>query len=516
MERLLKESETRFRSMFENSPVAYLALDDCNRCLDLNLEFCRLLGYEREEIRGKNLADFCPPDKRDASVEQLTGLKDNGSLHAELELVHKDTGLLTVIVEGRVQPDAEGQPFRMHCIVDNITDRKRIEEQRKQAEQALLEHNALQSALLSAIPAYVYIKDNNSVYLVGNKRFSELSGVPENEIAGKTDYDFFSAADAESFRRNDAEIFAAGEAKLNYEMKGIQKDGQTVWYSTSKSPFYNSSGTLAGLVGICIDITDQKRLEEERLQFERRIQHVKKTESLSCMAGSIAHNFNNLLAVVMGNLELAIENTTTGGRSSEYLNDAMQASMRAADISGLMLTYLGQIHSSRAFLDLSAFISKNIAQFKNGLSQGADIQIEIPPPGLVIKADADLLRDILTNLITNARESIGESQGIVRLSVKKFSREGISMPHRFPFDWQPIDHSYACIAIEDSGCGIADENIDKLFDPFFSSKFTGRGLGLPVVLGIVKAHEGVVTVESEIEKGSVFRVFLPIAENEQS
>ena len=381
MERLLKESETRFRSMFENSPVAYLALDDCNRCLDLNAEFCRLLGYEREEIRGKNLTDFCPPDKRDASVEQLTGLKNNRSLHAELELVHKDTGLLTVIVEGRVQPDAEGQPFRMHCIVDNITD--------------------------------------------------------------------------------------------------------------------------------------QKRLEEERLQFERRIQHVKKTESLSCMAGAIAHNFNNLLAIVMGNLELAIENTTTEGRSSEYLNDAMQASMRAADISGLMLTYLGQIHSSRAFLDLSAFISKNIAQFKGELSQSADIQIEIPPPGLVIKADADLLRDILTNLITNARESIGESQGIVRLSVKKFSRDGISMPHRFPFDWQPIDHSYACIAIEDSGCGIADENIDKLFDPFFSSKFTGRGLGLPVVLGIVKAHEGVVTVESEIEKGSIFRVFLPIAANEQ-
>jgi CheY-like chemotaxis protein len=138
----------------------------------------------------------------------------------------------------------------------------------------------------------------------------------------------------------------------------------------------------------------------------------------------------------------------------------------------------------------------------------------LPSPGPTISANENQLHQVLTNLVTNALEAVEENQGGIGLTVEVVSSVEIPATHRFPIGWQPQDSSYACVEMVDSGCGIREENIEKLFDPFFSSKFTGRGLGLSVVLGIVKAHGGAVTVESKERKGSTFRVFLPISAKE--
>ena len=135
----------------------------------------------------------------------------------------------------------------------------------------------------------------------------------------------------------------------------------------------------------------------------------------------------------------------------------------------------------------------------------------MPCSGPNISANANQIQQVLTNLVTNAWEAIGENQGALDLTVKTVSATEIPTAHRFPIGWQPQDLNYACMEVTDTGCGIADEDLDKLFDPFFSNKFTGRGLGLPVVLGIVKAHGGVIMVESKTGRGSIFRVFLPMA-----
>jgi PAS domain S-box-containing protein len=198
--------------------------------------------------------------------------------------------------------DASGKVIGTVGIARNITKRKRAEEdlkrakdeleirvqertaelktanedllrdiaERKQVEEELDKRNEIQRTLLSAIPAYVYIKDTNSVYVIGNQRFSELSGIPEDEISGKTDYDIFSRTDADCFRRDDAGIFATGKAKKNYEVKGTDREGNPIWYSTSKVPLRNTSGQVTGLVGICLDITERKNMEESLRESEER------------------------------------------------------------------------------------------------------------------------------------------------------------------------------------------------------------------------------------------------------
>ena len=139
-----------------------------------------------------------------------------------------------------------------------------------------------------------------------------------------------------------------------------------------------------------------------------------------------------------------------------------------------------------------------------------EFKTDVPTPGPVVSANASQLRQVLDNLLTNAWEAIGDNCGVIHLIVRTVSPEDIPKKHRFPIGWESQQGPYACLEIADTGVGIALSDVEKVFDPFFSSKFAGRGLGLAVVLGIVRAHSGVVTVASEPGLGSVFRVFFPI------
>ncbi len=258
------------------------------------------------------------------------------------------------------------------------------------------------------------------------------------------------------------------------------------------------------------ELIQRKKLEDEQRKWERQQQQLQKTESLHRMAGAIAHNFNNSLCAVMGNLELALMDSSFGS-SVDVLNQAMKASRRAAEVSSLMLTYLGQSVASYTPADLSEICRKSMTLLKVATSQGTTFKVDLPSTGPIINADVSQIQQVLTNLVINAWESTNKSEGTVNLSVRSTTLEDILGGHRFPVDWQPQDKIYACIEVSDTGCGISEQDIDKLFDPFFSSKFTGRGLGLAVVLGIVKAHGGGVVVESQTGEGSIFRVLLPIS-----
>lgn len=510
MERSLKESESRFRSMFEHAPVAYLALDESDRCLDFNSELCGLLSCSPEDLAGRRFVDFWPLDEQRHYEERFTRLKRDERFQTELKLAPADGAPLIVLLEGSIQRNIDGEFIRMHCILHNITERKRIEEERNRAEQDLWTQYELQRVLLSAIPAYVYIKDTNSVYMVGNKRFSELSGTPENEIPGKTDYDFFSETDADSFRKNDAEIIASGQARLDYEMKGMDGEGNPIWFSTSKCPYHDPSGEIAGLVGICINITDRKRAEEERLQFEQQLQQAQKAESLARMAGAVAHHFNNRLSVVIGYLDLALTDAQQEHVRRKWIGKAMKSSQQAAELSRLMLTYLGYTAGNRESIDLAETIRETIPLLMAGTPKAVHLKVDLPRKGPTILADPADITHILNSLNANAREAIGERAGEIAVTLQVMDVQDIPALSFLPLDWEPEAESYACISVSDTGCGMDSPTREKIFDPFFSTKFTGRGLGLPVVLGLMRAYEGAIAVESRPGQGARFKVFLPL------
>jgi two-component system, cell cycle sensor histidine kinase and response regulator CckA len=213
----------------------------------------------------------------------------------------------------------------------------------------------------------------------------------------------------------------------------------------------------------------------------------------------------------MLNLELAMNDLPQKAELAANLAEAMQSARKAATVSGLMLTYLGQTHGKRNPLDLSEVCRPNLSLLHAVLPRNLALTADLATPGPVILANANEIQQALTNLITNAWEASGVGHAPIRLSIKTVAAKDIPAANRFPIGFQPQDRAYACMEVADAGGGIADSDIEKIFDPFFSRKSTGRGLGLPVVLGIVRAHQGAITVESEPGGGSVFRIFLPVS-----
>ncbi len=261
---------------------------------------------------------------------------------------------------------------------------------------------------------------------------------------------------------------------------------------------------------VLIDICDGMRLAAEHTQLATQERQLQKAESLDCMAGAIAHNFNNMLAVVMGNLELALLELPEGSNIYEKLISAFKAASRAAELSGSMLTYLGRTLSKQEPLDLSEVCRKSLYQLQAGMPKVMDLKIDFPPSGPTIKANANQIQDVLKNIMVNAREALGDEQSTFQLTITTERLADIHITHRFPLDWRPQDCLYACLEMTDAGCGIEEKDIEKVFDPFFTKKFIGRGLGLPLVLGIIRAHQGAVTVASKVGDGTTIKVCFPV------
>jgi two-component system, cell cycle sensor histidine kinase and response regulator CckA len=310
---------------------------------------------------------------------------------------------------------------------------------------------------------------------------------------------------------------SSGEAgKLRTcELRMVKMDGTPFWVRLEAVAAIDTDGVPVSRVLIS-DITDKKRVEAETAELEDQNRQLQKAESLGRMAGAIAHHFNNQLQVVTGNLELTIMGLPPGSDAVHNLIDAIKASNRATEVSSLMLTYLGKSPGKHKPIDLSEACRRSLVLLQVAAPNRTLLKTDFPSSGPVILGNAGQIMQVLTNLVTNAWESVDGNRPDIGLTIKTVSQANMLALKPFPIHWQPMDTDYACLKVSDTGCGIPEKDFEKIFDPFFSTKFTGRGLGLPVVLGIVRAHHGAVTVESKLNQGSIFRVFFPVSVEEVS
>jgi two-component system, cell cycle sensor histidine kinase and response regulator CckA len=258
-------------------------------------------------------------------------------------------------------------------------------------------------------------------------------------------------------------------------------------------------------------IQEQKRSEEERHRMERHLLHIQKLESLGTMSGGIAHDFNNLLQAVLGNLELSLMKLPPDAPVRNLLNKAFIAAERAAKLSGMMLAYSGKGVYSLKEQNLTELIENISTMLAAAVSKSIKFDMKLDHTLPQIMIDADQIQQVIMNLVINASEAIGTSNGLITLST------GAEL-----FDQKTLDSSrleeklavgrYVWLKVSDSGCGMDAETRDKLFEPFFTTKFTGRGLGLSAAQGIIRAHKGAVLVESSPGDGTTVQVLFPVAD----
>jgi len=380
------------------------------------------------------------------------------------------------------------------------TNEQRLKEAglRRQADAALIESERRFQKMLGVVPDMISIQNAEFEILYSN--WQGVGAVPENRrVLNAKCYKTYQERDGIC---PDCRVTSVLESREPFHEETRLPDG--TWVDLRIIPFLDKNNHVEMFMEWVRDITDQK-------QAEAKILALQKAESLGRMAGAVAHHFNNQLSVVMGNLELVLLDLPEDDENRKSLFQAMKGAQKAADVSRQILNYLGPITGTYIPVNLSDVCRQSLALLKSALPSGMTLTVDIPDSGPIVHADAGQIQQVLTNLFNNARESMGDDQGRIGLCISTVSHEDIPKSKRFPLDWQPQDIAYACLEVSDTGCGISREDIGKIMDPFFSTKFTGRGMGLSVIRGILKSHKSCITVDSEPKNGTVFRVYLPIS-----
>ncbi len=395
-------------------------------------------------------------------------------------------------------------------ILNSVSEQVALAIERKRNEQALVASEKKYRTIIESIEDGYYEIDLEGNFTLVNRALAKMLGYSRHDLPGMNTADYMSENSVRQISASFASVLATNQPGKTLELELIKRDGETCYAETVVTIVCNDGGEPIGFRGISRDITERKLAEEEKTHLETLNRHLQKTESLSRMAGAIAHHFNNQLGAVIGNLEMAILDLPEDSDKEKFLANAMKASRKAAEISGLMLTYLGQTAGKFVPLDLSEVCRQNLVLLQAAVPKNITFAVDLSSPGPVIRADTNQIQQVLANLVSNAWEAVEKNRGSIGLAVKVVPAADLAATRCFPIDWQPQKSHYACLEVKDGGLGIAEKDIDKLFDPFYSSKVTGRGLGLAIVQGIAKAHNGAVTVHSQKGNGSIFRVFFPL------
>ena len=257
---------------------------------------------------------------------------------------------------------------------------------------------------------------------------------------------------------------------------------------------------------------ERLRGEEASLNLERQLQHAQKLESLGVLAGGIAHDFNNLLMAILGNADLALLETTAAHPARPYVEDIIKASLRAAGLCQQMLAYSGRGHFRIDTLDLNELVREMTHILEVSITKKAVLRYDLSPELPPVRGDATQLRQVVMNLITNASDALGDGSGVISLVTGTRHFRGGERFGALPGE-KLAPGRYVCLEVADTGCGMDAATQARLFDPFFSTKFTGRGLGMSAVLGIIRGHHGGIRVRSEPGRGTAVTVLLPPAED---
>ncbi len=377
-----------------------------------------------------------------------------------------------------------------------------------EAEEQILGARAQAQALLDNIPHMAWMKDTQGVFLAVNEPFASACGRTKAFILGKTDRDVWPLEHAERYMADDQRVVETGEKFFAEEP--IAPNGETQWFETLKTPIRDSRGLVIGTVGLARDITERKHAERQRQLLDQRISESQRLESLGGLAGGIAHDFNNLLVGVLSNAELALAAAGRCGAAPDVLDrlsDICDAARHAAELTNQLLAYSGRGHFALRPISLSETIDEMAHLLSVSVSKRACLQYDLPAGLPAIQADASQMCQVIMNLVINASEALQGHAGtvLVRTGTQRIT-EGLSDAHG---STSLLPGNYVFLEVSDSGCGMDLETRTRLFDPFFSTKFTGRGLGLSAVHGIVRGHQGGVIVRTAPGEGTSIKVLFP-------
>jgi PAS domain S-box-containing protein len=384
----------------------------------------------------------------------------------------------------------------------------------RRAESKLAESETRYRTLINDAPLGILVIQKG-ICKFANPEFLSMFGYEKQEEIYDTLSENLLAPEVRSELIDRSRRRELGEEVIaSYETKGLKKDG-TIFPIQVEARRILFNDTLSILIYFK-DITLVKKLAKDKEMLQEQLRLSQKLESLGIVAGGVAHDFNNILLGIMGYTSLLETNISEDNESRKYLKEIFKISEEARTLTKQMLAYTGKTILNQETVSLNDVIEDMKKLITVSINKSISIQYNLNPKISLIKADINQLKQVILNLVINASESFQtKNNGTITIKTGKEYISERSKGDGFPiFDLELGNYSY--IEIEDNGSGIHDKDMSQIFDPFYSTKFTGRGLGLSVVQGIVKAHKGAIKVFSELQKGSRFKILFPVTGDERT
>ena len=498
----LKESERRARTVFDETFQFIGLMRPDGTLIEANRTALGFGGLTKQDVIGRlfwqtpwwshsaELVEKLREGTRRAAAGELVRFeahhpRPNGKLSyvdVSLKPVTNDAGeVVYIIPEGR-----------------DITDRKQAEEESQRLALAVMHSGELVN--MSSLDGQMIFLNTAGMQMLGIEadqidRTNIMDVIPEHLVDLVTNELLPSLMKGGTWK---------GELQYTNLKTGELRDVHAVTYVVPDI----ATGAPLFLANVSMDITELKQAERERRALETQVQHVQKLESLGVLAGGIAHDFNNLLTGILGNADLALHVLPGQSPAELHLRRLHVAARRAADLCRQMLAYSGRGSLLVAPLSLNDVVHEMTHMLDVSVSKKASLSFELGDELPAVKADASQVGQVVMNLLTNASEAIGDQVGVITV------RTGVMSPTAADLSENctelPLEESrYAFLEVRDTGCGMAPEVVERMFDPFYTTKFTGRGLGLAAVLGIVRGHRGGIKVNSTPGRGTTVKVLFP-------
>jgi PAS domain S-box-containing protein len=375
--------------------------------------------------------------------------------------------------------------------------------ERRRTEAALRENKQLFDAFMRYLPALAYMKDEHGRYLYFNAACQTFFDQSPMERIGKTDHELWPADIADELARNDQRVLTGGEAISTVEM-AVQPDGVR-YYRVSKFPILRQDKPPL-LAGIAFDITDKIQAENACTQLEAQLVQSQKMEAIGTLAGGIAHDFNNILSGIMGYVELAQMTLNPGEAAHERLEQVLKGTNRAKELVRQILTFSRRDAPLKKRLELTGVVKEALKLLRATLPANIEIQLDLDTRNDVILADPTQVHQVVMNLCANAAHAMAETGGTLRIGLDNLAA-AVNLGGATP----PASTQLVRLQVADTGHGMDAGVLKRIFEPFYTTKETGRGtgMGLAVVHGIVESHGGTIAVNSQPGSGTCFDLRFP-------
>ncbi|MBM2840572.1 MAG: sensor histidine kinase response regulator, partial [Bacteroidetes bacterium] len=495
-EQALKESEMKFRGLIEQAADGVFMADPNGKLLLVNPKACEMLGYGEEELLRLHISDTYPPGEIDQAASRMQDVKSRGTVQFERNMRRKDGTIFQVEVSLQFLEDGTFQG-----IVRDITERKRAEDALKESERLLRE-----SQVMAGLGSYAL--DITAGTWKSSVVLDDIFGIDAHFIRSIEGWaSLIHPEHCESMVDYLTNEVIGKSIRFDKQYSIVRhSDGQERWVHGLGELEFDAQHRPIKMIGTIQDITERRRAEEETKNLELQFFQAQKMESVGTLASGIAHDFNNILGIILGHATLLERISDDPAKFLKSRESIVTAVHRGASLVQQILTFARKTDVTFEPVNVNDTVTELVKMLQETFPKTITFSLQLAPTVPFINGDRTQLHQTLLNLCVNARDAMPDGGS---LAIGTHRASGTRLRMRFP---DACDSEFICVSVSDTGTGMDEATRQRLFEPFFTTKPTGKGtgLGLAVVHGIMKSHHGHIDVESEVGKGTTFRLYFPV------